>query len=408
VLKYLAEKFEAGLTIDREQLAAVDTEFKAAAEKADKRVSEFTAQRPPEPMIRALWDRGEPSPTYVLKRGNYVTPGELVAPGVPSVLTDGRIPFVVEPPWPGATQTGRRLAFARWLTRPSNPLTARVLVNRVWKQHFGRGIVATLDNFGRAGAAPTHAELLDWLAVEFVRQGWSFKKLHRLLMTSSAYRQSSQTSPAAESLDQANARLSRMPLTRSEAEPLRDTLLAVAGRLDLTPFGPADAVEEGPDGIVNVTGTERGWRRSIYVQQRRTQAVSLLETFDLPRMSPNCVVRPVSTVAPQALYLMNNRQIRDLAAAFAQRVAAEAGEDPSARIERAFWIAFSRPPSDEEREATLDTLTQLTAEWERKLASDVPAGDAAASDTVSSAAAGRALENVCHSLMNSAEFLYVD
>src|SRR5262249_16503445 len=122
----------------------------------------------PEPRIQALWDRGEPSPTYLYRRGDYLQPGQLVGPGVPSVLTHGKTPFVGGPPWPGAKKTGRRLAFARWLTRPDHPLTARVMVNRLWKHHFGSGIVKTLGNFGKAGARPTHPELLDWLAMEFV------------------------------------------------------------------------------------------------------------------------------------------------------------------------------------------------------------------------------------------------
>jgi hypothetical protein len=403
VLAWLAEKFEAELSIDREKLAALDAEFKAAAEAADKRLAELAAQRPPEPMIRALWDRGAPSPTYVLRRGDYLLPGEPVEPGVPSVLGDGRTTLAVAPPWPGARQTGRRLAFARWLARPDHPLTARVLVNRVWRHHFGAGLVATLDNFGRAGAAPTHPELLDWLAVEFVRQGWSLKRLHRLLMTSSAYRQESRVSPEAAALDPANALLSRMPLVRLDAEPLRDTLLAVAGRLDLTPFGPADGVEQGPDGVVNVAGTEHGWRRSVYAMQRRTLPISLLETFDLPRMSPNCVVRPVSTVAPQALYLMNNGHVRELAAAFARRVAAESGDAPADRIERAFWIAFSRPPTAEEREAASATLAELTVQWQGRLATDPAAAGAGPQD-----AAQLALASFCHALVNAAEFVYVD
>src|SRR5262249_36298397 len=148
-----------------------------------------------EPKIRAVVDRGQPSPTFILRRGNYLTRGEQVAPGVPSVLTDGRTPLAIAPPWPGSTKTGRRLALARWVTRADHPLTARVLVNRVWKHHFGEGLVRSLDNFGKMGARPSHPQLLDWLAVDFVRHGWSIKYLHRVLMTSAAYRQSSQTGP---------------------------------------------------------------------------------------------------------------------------------------------------------------------------------------------------------------------
>src|SRR6185436_12035147 len=132
------------------------------------------------------------SPTYIYRRGDYLQPGKLVGPGVPSVLTDGKTPFVVKPPWPGAKKTGRRLAFANWLVRPDHPLTARVMVNRLWKHHFGTGIVKTLGNFGKAGARPSHPELLDWLALDFVRHGFSIKHMHRLMMTSAVYRQRSE------------------------------------------------------------------------------------------------------------------------------------------------------------------------------------------------------------------------
>src|SRR5262249_15139683 len=154
--------------------------------------------------------------------------GPLVGPGVPSVLTDGKTPFVVNEPWPGSHKTGRRLAFAKWLVAPEHPLTARVMVNRLWKEHFGTGIVKTLANFGRAGARPSHPELLDWLAVEFVRQGWSIKSMHRLMMTSSAYRQGSKVIPDLEAKDPDNVLLSRMSLRRMSAEALNDTMLLVS------------------------------------------------------------------------------------------------------------------------------------------------------------------------------------
>jgi hypothetical protein len=183
-----------------------------------------------------------------LRRGEYLSPGRLVGPGVPSVLTDGKTPFEAKPPWPGAKQTGRRLALARWLTKPDHPLTTRVLVNRLWKHHFGTGIVKTLDNFGKTGAQPTHPELLDWLAVEFVRQGWSLKTMHRMMMTSAVYRLSSAVTPAHEKLDPDNALLSRMPLSRLDAESLYDTMLLLADRLDERRYGPADALEVRGDG----------------------------------------------------------------------------------------------------------------------------------------------------------------
>ena len=401
VQRYLAEKFEAELTIAREGLEGLDAAFKQAAAETAARVNELNGQRRPQPLISALWDRGEPSPTYVLRRGNYLTPGDPVEPGAPTVLSEG--PLEIAPPWPGAKQTGRRLAFARWLTRADHPLTARVLVNRVWHHHFGRGIVATLDNFGRTGAAPTHPELLDWLAVEFVRNGWSLKALHRLILNSGAYRQSSAVATEPLTLDPDNGLLSRFPLRRLEAEALRDTLLYVSGRLEERPFGPGDEVDEAADGLVTPRGTAAGWRRSIYVLQSRTQVPTMLEDFDLPRMSPNCISRSDSNVAPQALHLLNNRWVRELSDAYAATVIAEAGDDPAQRIARAYQRAYNRQPGDDEVRLAAEALAAFTDAWRDRLAAE--SFDPA---TLEAEAARRGLGNLCHALLNSAEFLYID
>jgi hypothetical protein len=360
-------------------------------------------------MIHALWDRGEPSPTYVLRRGNYLTPGRRVEPDVPTVLLNGTSVFAAEPPWPGAKKTGRRLAFANWLTRPDHPLSARVMVNRIWKHHFDRAIVTTLDNFGKSGQRPSHPELLDWLAFEFVRRGWSVKAMHRLLMTSSTYRQPSRVAEEHERLDPDNRLFSRMPLRRLDAESIRDSLLAVGGRLDETAFGPADAVEARPDGTFAAVGTTNGWRRSIYIRQRRTEVPTLLEDFDLPAMNPNCIERPVSTVAPQALHLMNNSMIHELAVAMAGRVikATSSDSDSNQRIDLAYRIAFGRPPTPEERVLATNSLTQFTEKWIAHLAKQ--SGPESADETaIAQQAARQAMANFCHALMNSAEFVNFD
>ncbi len=335
--------------------AAEQEAWKASGGKADD-----------QPMFRAVWDRGNPSPTYVLRRGNYLTPTTLVGPGVPSVLTDGRTPFDVRPPWPGSDKTGRRLALARWVTRPDHPLTARVMVNRVWKHHFGEGIVKSLDNFGKTGAPPSHPELLDWLAVTFVERGWSVKELHRLMMTSSVYRQSSQVLPDHLRLDPENVLLSRMPVRRLEGETLRDAMLYVSGRLDETPFGPPDGLVASAEGLVSVkAGGQQGWRRSIYALKRRTQPVSLLVSFDVAGMDPNCIERRESIVAPQALHLKNNAQVRELAASLADRIWREAGDTPEAQIERAYQIIAGRTPTPAERNASLEALKEIADVWAR-------------------------------------------
>jgi mono/diheme cytochrome c family protein len=363
------------------------------------RLKTLEAGRLPEPRVQALWDRGEPSPTYIYRRGDPLSPGRLVGPGVPSVLTDGKTPFAVTPPWPGAKKTGRRLAFARWLIRPDHPLTARVAVNRLWRQHFGAGLVTTLGNFGRSGSPPSHPELLDWLAREFVREGWSFKAMHRLVMTSSAYRQSSAVRPEQERIDPDNKLCSRMPLIRLGAEESYDALLVVAGRLDPTPFGPADPVRARADGLVTPVETARGWRRLIYVRQARKQLPTHLETFDSPPMNPNCLERRESTVAPQALYLMNNSMVQRLAEDFAGRVSREAGTEPASQVERVYLIALGRPPSAEEKKIGVEALGQFADAWAKRQPAAKPDR---------SAIGQKALATYCHAIVNSAGFLYVD
>jgi cytochrome c553 len=355
---------------------------------AERRQWEAKKDKSPEPKIQALWDRGDPSPTYIYRRGDPLTPGKLVGPGVPSALTDGKTPFDVQPPWPGAKKTGRRLAFAKWLTQADNPLTARVMVNRIWKLHFGRGIVTTLGNFGKAGSPPSHPELLDWLAIEFVRSGWSIKHMHRLMMTSAVYRQSSQARS-----DEVTALFGRMPMTRLDAESIYDTMLLVAGRLNERPFGPGDPIQGRADGLVTPNGSERGWRRLIYVQQLRKQIPTHLETFDFAQMNPNCIERRDSTVAPQALYMMNNAMVDGLAERFADRAARETINEVDAQVERVYWIALSRPPTKGEREIGVKAINELTSEWTKV--------DAKTSRQ-------KALKTYCRAIVNSAGFLYVD
>jgi len=316
-----------------------------------------------QPLIRALWDRGEPSPTYILARGNYLARGKLVGPGVPSVLTNGHTPLAISPPWPGAKKTGRRLALARWMIEEDHPLTARVMVNRVWKHHFGHGIVKKLDNFGRTGAPPTHPALLDWLAVRFVRDDWSVKSLHRLIMNSTVYRQTSRATPANSELDPGNELLGRMPLRRMEGEVLRDTLLDLAGLLDRTPFGPPDGFDARADGLVVSTDRDGRFRRSIYIQKRRTQPLTILSNFDVAQMDPNNIERSESIVAPQALHLTNNEMVYMLAGAFAERIWQETGADSAAQVETAYRMIASRSPTSNERTVSVAAIDQLTARW---------------------------------------------
>src|SRR5207245_2935126 len=220
---------------------------------------------------------------------------------------------------PAGGTTGRRLALADWLTDPRHPLTARVLVNRVWMHHFGRGLVGTPGDFGRLGERPTHPELLDWLAAEFVSGGWSMKALHRLVLTSNAYRQSSARESGKDAADPDNRLLGRFPLRRLDAEAVRDGMLAVSGRLNPAAFGPPVPVKENDVGqfvlgVENRDGAGRftaevplppgdDARRSVYVQVRRSRPLSVLDTFDWATAEPNCEARNRSTSPAHALLL---------------------------------------------------------------------------------------------------------
>lgn len=392
VQKYLAERFEKQLRATPAELKQLDPAFKKESEDAEARIRTLQSQRPPEPKIQAVWDRGEPSPTYIYRRGDPNSAGKLVGPGVPSMLTDGKTPFDVPPPWPGAKSTGRRLAFAKWLTKPDHPLTARVAVNRIWKHHFGMGIVSTLGNFGKTGSPPSHPELLDWLAVEFVKSGWSMKAMHRLIMTSAAYRQGSTLAPELAKLDPANKLLSRMPMTRLDAESLYDSLLLVAGKLDETRGGPADSVQVRKDGLVSPSG----FRRMIYVKQTRKQVPTHLEAFDFPQMNPNCIERRDSTVAPQALHLLNNAAVEQLSTDFAKRIRREAGNDPGRQIRTVSLIALGRTATGDEEKAIRAALVQFADEWEKANPGDRDAAEF------------KALATYCHAVLNSAAFLFVD
>jgi hypothetical protein len=277
-----------------------------------------------------------------------------VQPGVPAAL-DPRNTFHIESK-PEEAGAGRRIAFARWVTAPDNPLFARVMVNRVWQQHFGVGLVATPDNFGQSGARPSHPELLDYLAVEFIRSGWSIKALHRLILKSAVYRQAGTLREDAFARDPDNRLLWRYPLRRLDAEAVRDGMLAVAGELDRRLGGPYVPTKRTSEGSIVVDETRAdARRRSVYLQQRRTQVTTFLELFDAPAMAATCSVRNTSTVPLQSLALLNSPFARARALAFARRLLQEVDDDR--RVELAFRLACARPPRPEEATASGRFLT---------------------------------------------------
>jgi len=270
------------------------------------------------------------------------------------------------PPADGHT-SGRRRALAEWLTSPENPLTARVMANRIWQHHFGRGIVATLDNFGKMGAKPSNPELLDWLATEFVAQGWSFKKMHRLMMNSDAYQQSSQFNEAANvAKDPENRLLWRFQIQRLDAEIVRDSILAVSGTLNPAMGGPPVFPKLSPDVLETMSRgiwerEEEGpkvWRRSVYVYRKRGLPLPFFEVFDLPDQNLTCGARNVSTVPTQALTLMNDEFVLRQAKLFAGRVNEAAPGDPAKQIDLAYRIALGREPSAEELRIGRDFLSK--------------------------------------------------
>src|SRR5436190_9801731 len=223
LIKEYSQKFQ----IEDEDLAAFDPALAKIKEEQDAADEKRKAAKPP--MVWAAWDVSKNPVTRVLVRGDYENPGEPVEPGVPIILDDPKNPFRVPDQPEGSTHTGRRLASARWLTRPDNPLTARVIVNRVWQYHFGAGIVTTPDDFGSQGARPTHPELLDWLAVSFVEHGWDIKWLTKQIMMSSVYRQASNEQLEQMAADPSNKLLWRKAPLRLEAENIRDVVLQVSG-----------------------------------------------------------------------------------------------------------------------------------------------------------------------------------
>jgi hypothetical protein len=284
-----------------------------------------------------------------------------VGPGVPAFLTDPDNQYQPKLPFAGSTSSGRRLALAAWLTKPgSRPaaLLARVLANRIWQHHFGTGLAAASDNLGYTGPAPSHPELLEFLAGELVRSGWKAKALHRLIVTSSVYRQADTTTSHAQSVDPDNRLLAQFPLRRLDAEAIRDAMLAASGELDDRPGGPYVPTVRTESGEVAVAESTPGaTRRSVYLQQRRTQIASLLEVFDAPSIVTTCTRRVPSTIPLQSLSLLNSDFIVGRAQKLAERIDREFKETPTdesdtdARITRAFLLTAGRVPGPDERDS---------------------------------------------------------
>ena len=393
-------------------------EDKKRYEVLEHQLTEFDHLKPvPLPTAMAVTDAAIDAPaTFRLAVGNYNKPLEEVRPGFPAFLGKSE-PEIVTPP--SGQSTGRRAALALWLSRPDHPLVSRVLVNRLWQHHFGRGIVATPNDFGAMGEAPSHPELLDWLTVEFVESGWRMKAMHRLMVMSATYRQAStidldsQQHALALERDPANRLLWHASRRRLEGEAIRDIMLQLASQLNGQMFGPS-ARPELPSGIAGKLAwkadarAEDRNRRSIYVIAKRNLRYPLLDIFDLPDMHNSCPQRSTTTTAPQALALLNSDFTLDLAQQWSGRLLSDHPGDVQALVRAAMTQSFSRPPSEEQRRLAGEFLARQTASIAG--AGDASAGDALPSPLAegSNLAEAAAIVDFCHALLNSNEFLYVD
>ncbi len=361
-----------------EQRAARDAAL-AGLKKNRESLQRLAPVKPSRGESSYVGTRIQPPPTKRLLRGNVTSPGEVVTPGTLSAI------FELEPDFglpADAPEAKRRLKFADWLADPRNPLPARVMANRVWHLHFGQGLVATPNDFGASGAKPSHPELLDWMAVKFIESGWSVKALHRLILHSATYRQSSAFNGKAADLDADNQLLWRFTPRRLEAEAVRDAMLAVSGQLNPAMGGPSfrpfTITEFGAAfyHLADRPGPEFN-RRTVYRANVNSGKDALLEAFDCPDPSVKTPRRGVTTTPLQALELMNNSFVQRQAKSLAERVKKAGGDDINATIRSAYLLALGRPPTTGETART------------------------------SAAAKERGLAGVCWALLNSTEFIYV-
>jgi cytochrome c553 len=420
--KALIKKYPSALALY--SLNLYDQKKQDLVDAKSKEAAALRATKPAQSFVMALTEvKGQAPEMQLFNRGDHEQPVRPVPPGELAVLATPKVdPF--QPAELPSGSSGRRLAYAQWLTSGEHPLVARVLVNRFWMHHFGRGLVATPGDFGLAGERPTHPELLDWLADEFVRGGWRLKPLHRLLVTSRAYRQSS-AHPASLEADPENRLLSRYPLRRLEAEPLRDAVLAAAGVLVDKPFGPPSTIARDPAGRIVVgvdkgtitkaevaPGGEQDFRRSVYVEVRRSKPVTVLDTFDAPTMTPHCEQRPQTTVAPQSLLLMNDTFVLENARRLAERLFSEVPEDEEARLQRAWRMLYGTGPSESDLARARAFLRLQTATLTVHHANHPPAAppkDAKPEDLPAPPDPAReALASLCQVLISSNRFLYVE
>jgi hypothetical protein len=373
----------------------LDPQIVARYKLVRKELEEAKRQRPWEEYGLCVSESGiNPPETFILTRGLPQAKGEKVEPGVLSIL-GGEVPQIV--PDPQRQTSGRRLALARWIASPGNPLTSRVLVNRLWQHHFGRGIVRSANNFGQLGDPPTHPQLLDWLAGQLINHQWRLKPLHKLMVMSQTYQQSSLASDEAARIDPSNNNFSHFNRRRLSAEELRDGLLATSGQLNLSMYGPSIFPEISREVLAGQSVPGAGWeqssekdraRRSIYIHIKRSLMVPLMASFDFPEPDTSCEARFVTTQPGQALGMLNGDFLNEQAERLAGRVSGEVGEDPVKQVRRVVELALLRPATDKEVQRGIDLMAALREQHQLS--------------------PSQALQQYCLMICNSNEFIYID
>ena len=406
--KKLAQEASTLLKVSWDEIvAALSPADRERRAELKQRLHDLEARLPPPPAQAWAIRNEEPVPTYILKRGEPHRKLVTVVPAFPRVLTSVEV------------QPRSRLDLARWLTQPNHPLTARVIVNRIWQRYFGRGLVSTTDDFGLRGEPPSHPELLDYLAVELVENRWSLKHIHRLIVTSATYRQSALTTHG-QQRDPENRLLWRMNRQRLDAEAIRDAILTAAGTLNRQIGGPSVRVplepevyaliftEGEPDGLWLVTPDPRQHtRRSIYLFRKRNVRLPILEVFDQPDTLNPCCARPVSTFAPQALILMNSPFVREQGLALAADLFRRHPTDEAQRLEQLFRRCLGRGPNVTERHMAEEFVTAQADTLRDRLRARQPIGiDPTQFPAGTDLAQARALADLAVVLFNTHEFVY--
>jgi uncharacterized protein DUF1553/uncharacterized protein DUF1549/cytochrome c len=381
-----------------------------------KELAQFDSIKPPDPpFAETMMDQAREAPaTHILAKGVWDAPLEEVQPGFLSILDPN--PAKVVPP-EGLASSGRRTALAKWLTDPANPLVSRVMVNRIWHYHFGQGIVGSPSDFGVMGERPSNPQLLDYLASTFVENGWSIKRMHRMIMLSSAYQQSSDYQPEAAKADPHDKLLWRFERRRLEGEVIRDSMLSVGGQLNLKMGGPG-VFPPLPPGVSMPGSTYLNWktekdpaevnRRSVYIFVKRNLRYPMFETFDFPDTHEPCPRRYATVTPTQPLALMNDELVMEWARLLAGRVLNDSGLSPEQQIERTYRLVFSRAPKPGETRLILDFLHQQSGLIAARLAKSekVPLPSVVPQGMTPEDAA--AFVDLCHTLMNSNEFIYMN